>query len=134
SAVAPAPEPSRVVTVPANLITPGKPTRINIDIEGRGRFSYGAVLAGFVPAGQLKSTTDDWHFTRHYEPAQRMLDGEAIPRGFGVLTGGYTSFVNPLTQLPLGERGEVTIHAWRSRITGVKDEQLDYLIYTEPIP
>ncbi len=130
----PATEPSRVVQVPAKMLAAGKPQRINIDIEGRGTFSYSAVLAGFVPADKLKGTTNDWHFSRHYEPALRMLDGEAIPRGFGVLTGGYTAFKNPLTQLPLGERGEVSIHLWRDRMTGAKDEQLDYLIYTEPIP
>ncbi len=131
----PSVEPSRVVPVPAKLLAAaGKPQRINIEIEGRGTFSYSAVLAGFVPADKLKGTTNDWHFHRIYEPAQRMLDGEAIPRGFGVLTGGYTAFNNPLTQLPLGERGEVTIRVWRDRVTGAKDEQLDYLVYTEPIP
>ncbi|MBI3866371.1 MAG: hypothetical protein HY290_31210, partial [Planctomycetia bacterium] len=130
----PSSEPSRVVKVPAKMLAAGKPQRINIDIEGRGNFSYSAVLAGFVPADKLKGTTNDWHFQRHYEPAQRMLDGEAIPRGFGVLTGGYSPFRNPLTQLPLGERGEVTIIPWRDRVTGAKDEQLDYLVYTEPIP
>lgn len=130
----PSTEPSRVVQVPARMLVAGKPQRINIDIEGRGTFSYSAVLAGFVPADKLKGTTNDWHFQRNYEPAQRMLDGEAIPRGFGVLTGSFTSFKNPLTQLPLGERGEVTIYPWRSKVTGAKDEQLDYLVYTEPIP
>ncbi len=130
----PAVEPSKVIQVPEKLLVAGKPQRINIDIEGRGTFSYSAVLAGFVPADKLKGTTTDWHFTRKYEPAQRLLDGELIPRGFGGLTGGYTEFKNPLTQLPLGERGEVTVHAWRDRVTGVKDEQFDYLVYTEPIP
>ncbi|MGE5195450.1 MAG: alpha-2-macroglobulin family protein, partial [Deltaproteobacteria bacterium] len=130
----PSVEPSRVVQVPAKMLAADKPQRINIDIEGRGTFSYSAVLAGFVPADKLKGTTSDWHFHRHYEPAQRMLDGELIPRGFGVLTGGYTAFTNPLTQLPLGERGEVTINVWRDKVTGAKDEQLDYLVYTEPIP
>src|SRR5260370_976912 len=63
-----------------------------------------------------------------------MCDGEAIPRGFGVVTGSFNAFSKPLTQLPLGERGEVSIHAWRERVTGVKDEQFDYLVYTESIP
>lgn len=130
----PAAEPSRVVTVPSRLLVAGKPQRINLDIEGRGRFSYSAVLSGFVAGDKVANTTDDWHFHRIYEPAQRLLDGETIPRGFGVLTGSYQPFTNPLTQLPLGERGEVTINIWRNRVTGAKDEQLDYLVYTEPIP
>src|SRR5260370_42548805 len=87
------------------LAAGGKPQRINIDLEGRGTFSYSAVLAGFVPAGKLEAPTKDWRFTRHYEPAQRMFDGEPIPRGLGVLAGGYTAFKNALTQLPVGERG-----------------------------
>jgi hypothetical protein len=60
-----------------------------------------------------------------------MLDGKAIPRGFGVLQGSYTAFRNPLTQLPLGERGlvslTVTRHDWNS-------PDRDYLVVTEPIP
>jgi alpha-2-macroglobulin len=127
-------EPSRTIAIPEKFLVAGKPQRINIDIDGRGTFSYSAIYGGFVPADKLKGTTNDWRFTRFYEPALRMLDGEAIPRGFGVLTGGYTAFKNPLTQLPLGERGEVSIHIWRNRVTGVKDEQFDYLVYTEPIP
>ena len=130
----PSSEPSRTIAVAPRFLIAGKPQRINIDIEGRGRFSYSAVLSGFVAGDKVANTTDDWHFHRHYEPAQRLLDGETIPRGFGVLTGSYNTFTNPLTQLPLGERGEVTINIWRSRITGAQDEQLDYLVYTEPIP
>ena len=46
-----------------------------------------------------------------------MLDGKVIPRGFGILRGSYQTFKNPLTQLPLGERGEVSLvvtrHDWR---------------------
>lgn len=132
--VDPSTEPSRTVPVPAQMLVAGKPQKINIDIEGRGMFSYSAVLSGFIPAEKLKGTATDWHFTRYYQPAPRLLDGEEIPRGFGILTGGYSAFRNLLTQLPLGEKGEVTIHVWRDRVTGEKDEQLDYLIYTEPIP
>ncbi|MBS0264090.1 MAG: tetratricopeptide repeat protein [Planctomycetes bacterium] len=130
----PATAPTRVVQIPAKFLLAGQPQRINLDLEGRGTFSYSASLAGFVPADKLQGTTKDWHFQRFYEPAARLLDGETIPRGFGVLTGNYQAFRNPLTQLPLGERGEVSIHLWRDRVTGAKDEQLDYLIYTEPIP
>ena len=116
------------------MLVAGKPQQINFDVEGRGRFSYSAVLSGFVPADKLKSTTALWRATRTYEPAQRMLDGQSIPRGFNVLAGGYSTFRNPLTQLPMGERGEVTLHIYRTNARGTKDEQLDYLVVTEPIP
>lgn len=130
----PALDPSRVISVPAKMLLAGKPQRVSFDIEGRGTFSYSAILTGFVPADKVQNTTNDWHFHRRYEPAQRMLDGEPIPRGFGVLSGPHSEFHNTLTQLPLGERGEVTINLWRDRVTGAKDEQLDYLVYSEPIP
>lgn len=133
-AVDPSSEPSRTIPIPDKLLVAGKPQRINIDIEGRGTFSYSALLGGFVPADQVKNTANTWDVRRRYEPDQRYLDGEAIPRGFGVLTGSYNSFINPLTQLPLGERGEVTISTWRHNVTGAKGEQLDYLVLTEPIP
>ena len=38
--------------------------RINFDLEGRGRFSYSAVLTAFVPAADLTSTTNDWTVAR----------------------------------------------------------------------
>ena len=62
----PSAEPSRVVPVPAKLLAAaGKPQRINIDIEGRGTFSYSAVLAGFVPADKLnrRQTHGDGHLS-----------------------------------------------------------------------
>lgn len=132
--VDPSTEPSRSLVIPAKLLVAGKPQRVNIDIDGRGTFSYSAVLTGFVPADKLKSTTNDWYVQRTYEPPQRLLDGEVIPRGFDVLTGSYTTFTNPVTQVPVGERCEVNLNVYRTRYTGQPNEQLDYLVVTEPIP
>lgn len=132
--VDPSKDASRRIAVAERFLVAGKPQKVNFDIEGRGNFSYACVLTGFVAAENLKSTTNDWHVKRQYEPAQRMLDGQVIPRGFGILSGGYNTFHNPLTQLPLGERGEVTLNIWRSNWKGTPDEQVDYLIVTEPIP
>lgn len=132
--VDPSKDASRRIAVAERFLVAGKPQKVNFDIEGRGHFSYACVLTGFVAAENLKSTTNDWHVKRQYEPAQRMLDGQVIPRGFGILSGGYNTFHNPLTQLPLGERGEVTLNIWRSNWKGTPDEQVDYLIVTEPIP
>ncbi|MDA1015036.1 MAG: MG2 domain-containing protein, partial [Planctomycetota bacterium] len=130
----PSADPSQRLEVPTKLLVEGKPQQINFDIEGRGRFSYSAVLRGFVPTDRLKNTTDDWRVTRTYEPAQRSLDEQPIPRGFEILTGNYKTFRNPLTQLPVGERGEVTLHVYRQGITGQRNERFDYLVITEPVP
>lgn len=132
--VEPAKEGTRRISVPKAHLVADKPQRINFDLEGRGRFSYSAVLTGFVPADRLKSTTNDWRVGRRYEPAPLLLDGQPVPRGFSVLTGGYTAFHNKLGQLPIGERGVVTLSLWRQNVRGVADEQFDYLIVTEPLP
>ena len=130
----PAADPTHQISVPANVLVEGKPQKISLKLDGRGEFSFSAVLGGFVPADKLKSTANDWKVARFREPAHRMLDGKAVPRGFGVLTGNYTHFRNPLTQLPVGDRAEVTIQVSRNGVRGTKDEQLDYLIIEEPLP
>lgn len=128
----PAKDGSRRVIVPAKLLdkAKGKPQQINIAMTGRGRFSYSAVLSGFVAADKLKSTTNQFTVSRTYQPAQRMLDGRVIPRGFGILAGEYKTFTNPLTQLPVGDRGEVALRIRRPN----QEAHRDYLVVTEPIP
>ncbi len=125
---------SRRLTVPAEFLNKEGRQRINFDITGRGQFSYSVVLTGFVPAKDLKSTTQDWWVSRRYEPAQLLYNGQVVPRGFDVLTGSYRAFHNPLTQLPLGDRGDVTIDFARRNLQGTPDERLDYIVITEPIP
>ena len=132
--VDPSADASRRLEVPEKMLVKGRPQRINFDMEGRGSLSYSAILSGFVPSQRLAATTEDWVVERWYEPAQRMLDGELIPRGFDVVSGSYTLFRNELTQLPVGTRGEVTLNVSRRHVRGTADEQLDYLVITEPIP
>ena len=132
--VDPAEDGSARISVPADLLSDEGAQRINFDLEGRGRFSYSAVLTAFVPAADLKSTANNWNVARRYEPAQRMLDGQWIPRGFSALTGNYQWFSNPLTQLPVGQRGEVTLLPRRHNVRNPREEQYDYLIITEPVP
>ena len=132
--VDPSTDASRRLEVPASMLVQGRPQRINFDMEGRGRFSYSAILSGFVPSARLAATTDDWFVQRWYEPTQRMLDGEPVPRGFDVVAGSYTFFRNDLTQLPVGTRGEVTLSVSRRHVRGTADQQLDYLVIIEPIP
>ncbi|MFQ5733788.1 MAG: alpha-2-macroglobulin family protein, partial [Planctomycetaceae bacterium] len=137
--VDPSKDGSRRLQVPAKLLVKGKgkQQKITFDMTGRGRFSYSVVLGGFVPAEKLKNTTADWKIARHYEPAARMFDGKPVPRGFGILTAEHQRtkrFRNPLTQLPLGERGEVTLRLTRSGNAPRRDGEREYLVITEPIP
>ncbi|HVW38117.1 MAG TPA: hypothetical protein VHB99_12455, partial [Pirellulales bacterium] len=125
---------AQTIAIPAKLLQNGK-QRIQFQLAGRGRFAFQCVLGGFVPADKLKSTTKDWSVRRHYEPAPRELDGQPIPRGFGVLQGGYNPFRNPLTQLPVGQRGRVELGIHRANVpANTHEEELEYLVVTEPLP
>ncbi|MBX3441047.1 MAG: tetratricopeptide repeat protein [Planctomyces sp.] len=122
------------IAIPADALVEGRQQRVNIDLEGRGTFSYSVVLTGFVPADQAASTTKDWQVRRRYEPALREYEGQPIPRGFSVVNGQYRAFVNPLTQLPFAQRGEVTLFVSWLAATTPSDDRYPYLVITEPVP
>jgi tetratricopeptide (TPR) repeat protein len=122
------------VNIPQRLIKDGK-QRINCQLTGRGHYTYQAVLGGFVSADKLKNTTKNWTVRRYHEPAPLELDGQEIPRGFDILQGSYSTFRNPLTQLPVGKRGHVRLDIWRTNLpANTPEEQLEYLVLTEPLP
>ena len=125
---------TQTIPIPGKLLQKGK-QRIGFQITGRGRYTYQCILAGFVPADELKSTTKLCEVRRDHQPAPLERDGKEIPRGFDVLTGGYSSFRNPLTQLPIAKRGQVELRVWRQGIPdNTPDSQLEYLVITEPMP
>ncbi|TWT82533.1 tol-pal system protein YbgF [Planctomycetes bacterium CA13] len=130
----PSADPSRRVVIPTEMLRSEKPNRIEFKLDGRATFSYSAVLSGFVAAENLASSTKQWSVSRVYEPAKRLFDGRPVPRGFDVVDGSYKSFTNPLTQLPVGERGEVTLIPRRHQISSRDEKPLDYLVLSEPIP
>ncbi|HQU41753.1 MAG TPA: tetratricopeptide repeat protein, partial [Pirellulales bacterium] len=125
---------TQTVAIPVGLLKKDK-QRIQFQLAGRGQYTYQCLLSGFVPAGKLKSTDENWTVERYYEPAPRELDGQTIPRGFDVLQGGFTTFRNPLTQLPVGQRGHVQIQVWRGDLPAdTPEEKMEYLVVTEPLP
>jgi tetratricopeptide (TPR) repeat protein len=125
---------TQTVDIPMRMLKDGK-QRINFQLTGRGRYTYQAVLGGFVAADKLKNTTRNWNVRRFHEPAPLELDGQEIPRGFDILQGSYQTFRNPLTQLPVGKRGHVELTIWRSNLpANTPEEQLEYLVVTEPLP
>ena len=124
---------TQVIDVPGSLLKGGK-QQINFQITGRGRYSYQCILAGFVPAAQLKSTTDRWKVDRTYQPAPLEVDGNPVARGFNVLTGTYQPFHNPLTQLPVARRGMVELQVNRIATGDTPDGHLEYLVLVDPIP
>ncbi|MDX1962876.1 MAG: MG2 domain-containing protein [Pirellulales bacterium] len=123
-----------ILDVPRRLLKPGK-QHIQLQLTGRGRFTAQAVLAGFVPANELQNTTKNWLVRRTYEPAPRELNGREVPRGFDVLQGTYSTFRNPLTQLPVGQKGHILLEVHRQNLVPDQPaEQLEYLVVTEPLP
>jgi len=124
---------TQVIDVPADLLAEGK-QRVRFDVEGRGRYTYQVVLAGFVAADDLENTTDVWKVERIYTPARLERDGREIARGFGNVRSDTKPFRNPLTQLPVGRRGLVELKIERNVATTVPNEHLEYLVVTEPIP
>lgn len=125
---------TQTVEIPAGLLKKDK-QRIQFQLAGRGQYTYQCLLSGFVPADKLRSTTKNWVVQRYYEPAPRELDGQVIPRGFDVVQGSFTMFRNPLTQLPVGQRGHVEIRLSRANLRAdTADEKVEYLVVTEPLP
>ena len=126
---------TQTIDVPAAMLKGEGKQRVSFQLAGRGRYTYQCILAGFVPADKVKSTTDAWKVKRTYEPGLLEVDGRKVARGFDLLQGHYTTFRNPLTQLPVGQRGLVTLEVWRQRVPdNTPAEQLEYLVVTEPIP
>ncbi len=127
---------TQTIDISSEFLDPKKDEqRVRFEITGRGRYAYQCVLGGFVPAEELKSTTQDWKVVRTYEPASRELDGVQIPRGFDVLKGTFKKFRNELKQLPVARRGHVELQVTRQGITGdTSADELDYLVVTEPLP
>jgi uncharacterized protein YfaS (alpha-2-macroglobulin family)/tetratricopeptide (TPR) repeat protein len=122
------------VDVPDRLLKAGK-NRVNLQLNGRANYAFQAILSGYVPADKLVNTTKEWDVRRVYTPAVMEFDGREIPRGFDVLTGTYTTFTNPLTELPVGKRGVVTLSVPRYNVpSNTPEDQLDYLVITEPLP
>lgn len=125
--------PPQSLIIDARHLVPGK-QRIQFRMTGRGHLTYQCLLSGFVPSAKLKSTVRTFEVRRTYEPAPREFDGRELPRGFGVLSGSYSSFRNPLTQLPIGRRAHIELNIWRHHEGSTTDDRLEYLVVREPMP
>lgn len=122
---------SRRIQVPSKLLVDDQ-QRIEFELDGRGEFSYSAVLTGFTDADSITSTTKDWSVKRRYEPDQLRFEGRLLPRGHGVINGSYSWTPNKLTELPVGVRGNVTLSP-RVRYQSSRPLKA-YLMLVEPIP
>ena len=118
---------TQTVDIPARLLKEGK-QRANFQLAGRGRFTYQAVLSGFVAADKLKSTTKNWGVHRHHEPAPLELDGQEIPRSFAGLPFGQQLAEMPAgrLELTLGEQPLAQlVQLLRSETIGIRGGALE---------
>lgn len=126
---------TQTIDVPAAMLKKEGKQRVGFQLAGRGRYTYQCILAGFVPADKVKSTTNAWKIKRIYEPGPLEVDGREVPRGFDMLQGNYQGFRNSLTQLPVGQRGLVSLVLRRESVPdNTPKKQSRYLVVTEPIP
>ncbi len=121
--------------VPAEAVLEGR-NRVDLRLEGRGRPTFVAVLTGFArdlkPAGE---PTDRFRVThRHYEAPPPEYDGKPVRTGFGVLTGSYSTFINEVSQLPVGRVTHVELDVDRLATSHTPEGDHDFLIVREPIP
>src|SRR5262249_11260859 len=87
------PTEGKTIVVPRASLKVGQPNTIRFAMEGRGRFSYSAVLSGFTREfgpDQDRAHRVAWVERRAYLPAAPELDGKPLPVGFSVA-------VNPTT-------------------------------------
>ncbi|MEO2021205.1 MAG: alpha-2-macroglobulin family protein, partial [Pirellulaceae bacterium] len=82
---------TRTFDIPTRMLDKEK-QRVRFQLTGRGRYTYQCVLGGFASSNNIKSSTNRWKVTRYYQPSALEMDGQAIPRGFGILAGNYTDF------------------------------------------
>ncbi|WP_153559037.1 tetratricopeptide repeat protein [Roseimaritima sediminicola] len=125
---------SRQIAVPRDALNTEGEQRVELRLNGRATFTYSVVLSGFIEADKIHASTQDWTVARRYEPAPRLFAGRPVPRGFRIVDGSYSSFHNPLTELPVGNRADVTLMP-RRRTSGPRtDRPYDYLVAIESIP
>src|SRR5262249_55926437 len=89
----------RRLAVPAQLLLDGD-NRIELELAGRGDFTYSALLSGFSRGIDRAHENRHLEVVREYQPAPRRFEGKALPRGFAALAGKFERWRNRLTQLP----------------------------------
>jgi alpha-2-macroglobulin len=126
----------KAVLVPRRALKLGDRNRVRFDIEGRGTFGYAVTLTGFsrdFKPDQNQTGRAFLVYNRTYGPAAPELDGKTLPVGFDVSVNA-TYFENHVTQVALGGRARVTLHASRSTPAGQPAWERDFLILEEYLP
>jgi len=129
------PAPSRTVSVPSALTKDGK-NRVDLQLEGRGRPHYVAVLTGFSaemanPPGREARA---WANAREYLTMAPEYKGRAVAVGFGCIHGPYTYWRNKVSHLRVGSRTHVELNVSRHYGSGGAQGEPGYLLVREHLP
>ena len=122
---------AQTLRVPAELLKEGE-NRVDFKFDGRGAFQYVCVLTGV--SRELAETHQYFDVKRYYEPAPLLYNGREIQRGFSVLDGSYSTWRNPVTQIPLGGFARVTVEYNRRQFDYDRPYMNQPLIIEEPLP
>ncbi len=106
---------AQAVAIPAELLREGK-VKVELELEGRARPSYAALLRGFTPDVR-RTDRDDlrWSNVVVSAPAP-LLRGRPLDTGFSVLSETpRDSWINTRAELAVGELAEVQLSCYLGR-------------------
>ena len=119
------------LSVPPELLRAGNNT-VTFAFSGRGALAYVCVLQGL--SRDVQRTQQDYQVWRSYEAAPLTYKGQEIPRGFGVLQSSYSTWTNPISQIPLGGFGRVTLQYQQQHYDDNLPAANPQVILEEPLP
>lgn len=117
----------RSIEIPTALVNAGR-NELSLEVSGRGEVTYAAVLTGFTRGIDAADESRWLQVRREVQPAPKRVDGKELARGFGIVST-QKPWKNSLSQLPVGERAQVTLQVSRHN-----SARVGYLVVEEPLP
>ena len=128
---------TQTIDVPAGCLKKEGRQRINFQIAGRGRYAYQCVLGGFVPTEKLQSRRPTTGRSLAPTSPRRWRSTAGKFRAAFDGVHGRTRRVHQSDHAIAGRAARVGRHSrvWRRHAgSDTPEEQLEYLVITEPIP
>ncbi|MEK7487624.1 MAG: alpha-2-macroglobulin family protein, partial [Planctomycetota bacterium] len=115
--------------VPLSLKKPQ--ATIEFRVAGSIQMSYQARISGWLKGIKEIQQNKIFYVKHYYNPSPLLMKGQEVPRGFGVLSGNYTTWKNEVHHLTEGDFTEVEIEYSPQRYYETYDS---YLVLEEPLP
>lgn len=107
---------------------------VELELRGRGRPHYAAVLRGFSPKVEARKEQRFWIWRSVYLAAAPRYRGQVIPTGFDVLADHGDIWENKRSELAQGESLQGQIDFSRVYARGESAEEQDFLQLEIPLP